>query len=99
MEAIIEPSKAISDQYEAQKFLMEDDRLIVGRVINLAGSQYWVLPDMADPSKIVRIEVDQIVESSPSTVSLMPNGLLDTLTEDEILDLLAYMKSTAEVKK
>ena len=99
LEAIIEPSKAISDQYEAQKFLMEDDRQIVGRVINLAGSQYWVLPDMADPSKIVKIEVDQIVKSAPSTVSLMPNGLLDTLTEDEILDLLAYMKSTAEVKE
>jgi len=96
LEAIVEPSKAISDQYEAQKFLMEDGRGIVGRVINLAGSEYWVQPDMADPSTIVKIKIDEIEESASSTVSPMPNGLLDTLTEDEILDLLAYMKSTAK---
>jgi hypothetical protein len=29
----------------------------------------------------------------PSKVSMMPNGLLDTLSSDEVLDLLAYLKS------
>ena len=99
LETIVEPSKAISDQYEAQKFLMEDGRVIIGRVVNLFGSQYAVQPDMADPSTIIRIKVDEIEESAPSKVSPMPNGLLDTLTEDEILDLLAYMKSTADEKE
>ena len=99
LEAIVEPSKAISDQYEAQKFEMEDGLVVIGRVVNLFGSQYAVQPDMADPSTIIRIEVDEIEESASSTVSPMPNGLLDTLTEDEILDLLAYMKSTADEKK
>ena len=32
----------------------------------------------------------------PSKVSMMPTGLLDTLTRDEILDLLAYMKSVGK---
>ena len=99
LEAIVEPSKAISDQYEAQKFLMEDGRVIIGRVVNLFGSQYAVQADMADPSTIVRIKIDEIEESGASKVSPMPNGLLDTLTEDEILDLLAYMKSTADEKE
>lgn len=99
LEAIVEPSKAISDQYEAQKFLMEDGRVIVGRVVNLFGSKYAVQPDMADPSTIIRIEVDAIEESAASKVSPMPNGLLDTLTKEEILDLLAYMRSTAEEQK
>ena len=99
LEAIVEPSKAISDQYESQKFSMEGGRVVVGRVVNLAGSEYWVQPDMADPSTIVKIKIDEIEESGASTVSPMPNGLLDTLTEDEILDLLAYMKSTAGEQK
>ena len=99
LEAIVEPSKAISDQYEAQKFLMEDERLIVGRVVNIYGSQYAVQPDMADPSTIIRIKVNEIEESAPSKVSPMPTGLLDTLTKEEILDLLAYMRSTAEEPK
>lgn len=96
LEAIVEPSKSISDQYEAQKFLMEDGRVVIGRVVNLSGSQYHVQPDMTDPSTLVKINVDEIEESGSSKVSPMPNGLLDTLTEDEILDLLAYMKSTAD---
>jgi hypothetical protein len=33
-----------------------------------------------------------------SKASLMPPGLLNTLTEDEILDLLAYLESMGDEK-
>jgi hypothetical protein len=33
---------------------------------------------------------------SPSPVSMMPAGLLDTLSLEEILDLLAYLRSGAD---
>ena len=32
----------------------------------------------------------------PSPVSMMPEGLLDTLDRDEILDLIAYLLSRGE---
>ena len=32
----------------------------------------------------------------PSAVSMMPEGLLDTLKEDEVLDLLAYLLSRGD---
>ena len=36
---------------------------------------------------------EQIELSSPSAVSPMPSGLVDVLTKEEILDLVAYLKS------
>jgi putative heme-binding domain-containing protein len=94
LETIIDPSKAVSDQYEATMFLLEDGRVVVGRVANLNGNQYMVQENLIMPGKFTNIKADEIEEMKPSKVSLMPEGLLDTLTRDEIIDLLAYMKST-----
>jgi hypothetical protein len=32
----------------------------------------------------------------PSPTSMMPNGLLDTMNEDEVLDLLAFLLSRGD---
>ncbi|MEL7497799.1 MAG: c-type cytochrome [Planctomycetota bacterium] len=94
LETIIDPSKAISDQYEAHMFQMADGRVINGRVVNISGGQYVVQPDMAEPNRLERIKVADIEATQPSKISPMPAGLLDYLTREEVLDLLAYMKST-----
>jgi hypothetical protein len=41
----------------------------------------------------VRFTTHELETSSPATASLMPAGLLNTLTHDDILDLLAYLLS------
>ncbi len=92
IETIIDPSKEISDQYEATIFQMEDGRMITGRVANLNGENYMVQEDMIDPGRFTNIKVAEIEAMKPSKVSMMPVGLLDTLTKDDILDLLAYLK-------
>lgn len=94
LETIIDPDKEISDQYEATIFQMADGRMITGRVANLNGGVYQIQEDMIDPGNFTKINVDDIDAMKPSKVSMMPGGLLDTLTRDEILDLIAYMKST-----
>jgi hypothetical protein len=47
---------------------------------------------------MVSINSKQIEESKPSKVSMMPEGLLNTLKEDEILDLMAYLLSRGDRK-
>lgn len=95
LETIVEPSKVISDQYGATIFVLLDGRTVTGRVANLGGGEYRVQEDMIAPQKFTGVKVDDIDEMQPSKVSMMPTGLLDTLTLEEIKDLLAYMKSTA----
>ncbi|MEZ6095959.1 MAG: hypothetical protein R3C03_17335 [Pirellulaceae bacterium] len=51
--------------------------------------------DMLDPGNFTRIQVEDIEEMQPSKVSMMPTGLLDTMSEDDIKDLLAYLRSVS----
>ncbi len=93
LESIIEPSKVVSDQYEKMQFQLVDGRVVEGRVINLNGDNLMVLTNMFDPDSIVPVKRSEVEVSQVSKTSMMPEGLLDTLTKDEILDLMAYMKS------
>jgi hypothetical protein len=42
------------------------------------------------------VNAKNVVASENSPTSMMPEGLLDTLQRDEILDLLAYLLSRGE---
>lgn len=93
LESMVEPSRVISDQYAQTQFVLKDGRVITGRVINLAGNELRVLTNMFDPSALAEIQRSEIELMQPANSSMMPDALLDRLTEDEILDLVAYLKS------
>jgi putative heme-binding domain-containing protein len=91
--AIIEPNKEISDQYQATQFVTEDDQVVVGRVANLNGSTLMITTNMLDPQNFTNLDRKSITEMKPSPNSMMPSGLLNTLSKEEVFELLAYMKS------
>lgn len=90
--AILEPNKEISDQYQATQFLT-DNGAITGRVANLSGDTLNIVTNMLAPGDFTNVKVGDILERRPSPVSMMPSGLLDTFTPEEIADLLAYLRS------
>jgi mono/diheme cytochrome c family protein len=51
---------------------------------------------MLDPNKNAGVNRNLIETIAPSKVSMMPAGLIDTLTQDEILDLVAYLYSRGD---
>jgi len=93
LESLIEPSKAISDQYQATTFVTDDGRTVIGKVANLNGDRLMVVTNMLEPGDFTPVNVNRIEEQFPSPLSMMPTGLLDTLSRDEILDLIAYLRS------
>ncbi|MBI1313607.1 c-type cytochrome [bacterium] len=93
LEALVEPSKVVSDQYEATTFVLESGKVVTGRIVNLSGDNYLVSENMLDPGNLTSVNVNDIDETLPSKVSMMPKGLLDTLAQDEILDLVAYLRA------
>ena len=95
LQTILDPNKEVSDQYQATIFQMDDGRIITGRVANLANNQYMIMEDMIQPGRLTRINRDEIEAMRPSKISMMPAGLLDSLTRDEILDLLAFMQAAS----
>ncbi len=93
LEHIVEPSKIIPDQYQASTFIMNDGRQITGQIVNLSGGRYSVRTDPFRPFARTDIPEADIEEMVPSKASLMPTGLLNALTRDEIRDLLSYLIS------
>jgi putative heme-binding domain-containing protein len=93
LESIVVPSKVISDQYGAVIIALDNGRVVTGRIVNLFGNNMSVLTDMLDPNSQVSVNQTQVEDMKPSPVSMMPEGLLNTLNEDEIKDLLAYLLS------
>lgn len=91
LESIIEPSKTISDQYQATVFVLRNGDVVSGRIVNLAGDSWMVNTDMLDPNQQVRVGERQVVQTLPAETSMMPAGLLNPLNRDEVLDLIAYL--------
>ncbi|MEQ1902752.1 MAG: L-sorbosone dehydrogenase [Pirellulaceae bacterium] len=96
LETLVVPSKEVSDQYRATVFQLENGQTVVGRVANLNGDQYMVQTDLYDPGRFTNIKVGDIADMKPSTTSMMPTGLLDSMTRDEVLDLVAYLRSVSD---
>src|SRR5262249_32788718 len=96
LESIVEPSKVISDQYGAVMIALADGRVVTGRIMNLNGNAITVNTDMLDPNLQTNVDRRQIEEMKPSPVSMMPEGLLNTLNRDEVLDLMAYLLSRGD---
>jgi putative heme-binding domain-containing protein len=96
LDKILNPSKAVSDQYAATVFTLKDGRVIVGRVVNLQGDNLSIQTDMLSPARLTRLNVKNVEATHLSDVSLMPTGLLDSFHADEILDLMAYVLSRGD---
>lgn len=93
---IIEPSKEISDQYGQIEFTMLDDSKAFGRIMNLSGDSISVNVNMMDPNDNKSLDRKKIKSMAQSKVSMMPPGLLNTLSDKDILDLLAYLLSKGD---
>jgi putative heme-binding domain-containing protein len=96
LESIIDPSKEVSDQYAAVEIRTTDERVVVGRIVNLNSDNVMVNTDMLNPGGTVSVDRKLIESMKPSKLSMMPTGLMDTFKEDEVLDLMAYLLSRGD---
>ncbi len=92
LESIIEPSKVISEQYQNEEFNTLDGKVIIGRVVDENRTTISVQPDSLDPKRI-EIKKSDIDTRKAAKLSPMPAHLVDVLSSDDILDLIAYMES------
>jgi putative heme-binding domain-containing protein len=87
VQSILFPSHVISDQYASKIIVTTDGRTVTGVVTRMGGNH---LVQTASGEHVV-IADDDVDEIAPSKISSMPEGLLDELTGEEIVDLFAYL--------
>jgi hypothetical protein len=71
---------------------------VTGRVTNYHGDGITVNTNMLDPNSTITVRRDDIDTMERSKTSMMPSGLLNTLHEDELLDLMAFLLSRGDPK-
>ncbi|MCA9284164.1 MAG: c-type cytochrome [Phycisphaerales bacterium] len=92
-EAVIEPSRTVSDQYRQSEFVVRNDRVVIGRIVDRDEQGVTVVENLLAPQATTRLPAADIVAEHPSLVSPMMPHLVDRLNGDELLDLLAYLLS------
>ncbi|MFO0818049.1 MAG: c-type cytochrome [Pirellulales bacterium] len=95
LESITEPSKVLSEQYMNTAIETKGGQVIIGRVVEETPQKVVVRPNPLE-DKTVTIEKSEIESRSPSKLSPMPVGLLNTFSKEDFLDLLAYMESLGD---
>jgi putative heme-binding domain-containing protein len=92
LESILDPSKVIPDQYRNATIVTKDGDELVGRIVGESPSEVALMTDLVNRT-IVKVGKADIQKREFSKISPMPQGLVNSYTAAEILDLLAYLES------
>jgi putative heme-binding domain-containing protein len=91
---IIRPSEVINENFKTYQIETIKGELITGVIVSQDDKVLRIVTNPLEKPKEVPIK--DIDEKRESKVSLMPEGLLTTLSKDEILDLMAYIITGAD---
>ena len=92
LRSIVEPSTVIGEKYRIAIIATSDDKQHVGYVAREDDQTITLTSDPLATEQVV-IEKSTVRRRQWSPISSMPAGLANTLTANEILDLLAYLES------
>ena len=98
LRSLLEPSKEIAEKYQSNTFVLDSGKIITGMVVKETPDQVSVLVDplaKATPVVIRKSDIDTRVKSP---LSIMPKGVLNKLTQEEILDLVAFIFAKGDKK-
>ncbi|MFC3880313.1 c-type cytochrome [Algoriphagus namhaensis] len=93
LNATINPSDEISEQYEATILELKAGGSVVGRLTNEDDSNYYVSQNPFAPDDIRTVAKADVKSTKVSEVSIMLPGMINRLNEEELKDLMAYLIS------
>jgi len=97
LESILWPSKIISDQYQAEMLELSDGSVVTGMLVRENATALLVRTG-ENPDKPVVVTKARVANRVTSTISLMPEGLIDGLPYDVIANLMAFVSAPAPEK-
>ena len=92
LESILEPSKIVSDQYQDHTVFVEDGEILTGRLVTDSDTEVVIEVDRVAGIR-EKVAKSKVQSMRPAALSPMPQGLASVLTREEVLDLIAYVRS------
>lgn len=88
LENVIDPSAVLAANFRMSSVQTVDGRVLSGVVVDTGGATVRMLT----PEKELVIDRADIDVVKPTRLSLMPDGLLDNLQEDQVRDLIGFLR-------
>ena len=88
---VLEPSWRINEKYQSFLIELKSGKTVTGLVLQETPATLQVVENPLARTEPLVIKKADIQERKALPTSLMPKGLLDKLTREEILDLVAYI--------
>lgn len=93
LENVVDPSASVGADFRAVIATLESGRVVTG-VISEQNERTVTLQTEKEPVTLDRKEIEEL---KPTTLSVMPDGMLQNLTKEQIRDLMGYLMSTDQV--
>jgi putative heme-binding domain-containing protein len=88
VESILQPSALVAPHYQAWVIETHAGKVHTGMLIKTVLDEYTYLDAQGQTFKL---NTRDIAETRPATKSIMPDGLADLMTDQELRDLVAYL--------
>lgn len=93
LENIVDPSAVVAADFRLTTVTLADGRILNGVVV----AQTPIVLTLQTASDRVVVDRREISTTAPSNLSLMPDGLIDQLSEIALANLFAYLQSQEQV--
>ena len=98
LRSIVEPSKEIDKKFQSHTFLLVSGKIVTGMIVEDKPDEIHIVIDPLAKAAPTVIKKDDIDDQTESKISQMPKGLLNKLTREEILDLIAFVYARGDKK-
>jgi putative heme-binding domain-containing protein len=93
LENALDPSAVVPREYQVTTFLLDNGRVVQGIVLR----ETVQAVNVQTPNEVLTIPLASIEERKPSKLSMMPEGIFQRLSDDEVRDLVGYLPSPQQV--
>ena len=93
MNPLLNRARRSPDQFAATEFFLHDGGSVVGRLMNQDADNYYVSQNPFAPQTLKTDPKKDVARTRLSETSIMPPGLINRLSGEELDDLLAYLKA------
>src|SRR5205823_2250357 len=90
LESVLYPSASFVRSYEPVRVVTKDERVLNGVLKKDAPDEIVIITAADKEERVARADIESI---APSTVSLMPAGMEQQLSQQDIADLIAFLRA------
>ena len=91
LESLMFPSRVVSDQYVSWSVRLKNHDEITGMFVSESDDELTLITATGERVDVAR---DQIAQRRESSLSIMPEGLVDSMTLDDLVSLMLFLEAS-----